>query len=100
MGRESDALITADDIIYTVHNFSHFFTHEVAGVNAYQIVRHHNAGITFRLVTNNNYTSNMESSIIDHWHSLLGVPIDIELVNEIPIMNNNKYLTIVNETTD
>lgn len=100
MGRESDALITADGIIYTVHNFSHFFTHEVAGVNAYQIVRHHNAGITFRLVTNNNYTSNMGNSIIDHWHSLLEVPVDIELVNEIPIMNNNKYLTIVNETTD
>ena len=100
MGRECDAIITADGTIYTVHNFSHFFTHEVAGVNAYQIVRHHNLGITFRLVTNSNYTSNMESSIINHWHSLLGVPVDIELVNVIPIMNNNKYLTIVNETTD
>lgn len=100
MGRESDAIITADGTIYTVHNFSHFFTHEVAGVNAYQIVRHRNLDITFRLVTNGNYTSNMESLIIDHWHSLLGVPVDIELVNEIPIMNNNKYLTIVYETTD
>lgn len=100
MGRESDAIITADGKIYTMHNFSHFFTHEITGVNAYQIVRHHNSDITFRLATNNNYTPNMESLIINHWHSLLGISVDIVLVNEIPIMNNNKYLTIVNEATD
>ena len=97
MGRESDALIPANGTIYTVHNFSHFFTHEVDGINAYQIVRHRSGNITFRLVTDSNYTPTTALRIVDHWHSLLGVSIDIEIVNEIPLMNNNKRLTIVAE---
>lgn len=97
MGRESDALIPANGTIYTVHNFSHFFTHEIAGVDAYQIVRHSNGSITFRLVANGNYTSDSAFSIVNHWHTLLGVSVDIEIVNEIPLMNNNKRLTIVEE---
>ena len=97
MGRESDALIPANGTIYTVHNFSHFFTHEVDGINAFQIVRHRSGNITFRLVINSNYTSNTALRIVDHWHSLLGVSVAIEIVNEIPLMNNNKRLTIVEE---
>ena len=97
MGRESDALIPANGTIYTVHNFSRFFTHEVAGVNAYQIVRHQDTSITFRLVVNDQYIKDTEQQIINFWKQQLGVPVSVTLVDEIPLMHNNKRLTIVDE---
>lgn len=97
MGRESDALIPANGTIYTVHNFSRFFTHEVAGVNAYQIVRHQDTSITFRLVVNDQYIKDTEQQIINFWKQQLGVPVSVTLVDEIPLMHNNKRLTIVEE---
>ena len=100
MGRESDALIPANGTIYTVHNFSHFFTHEIAGVDAYQIVRHRDSSITFHLVVNGQYINDTGQYIINFWQQQLGVPVSVELVNEIPLMKNNKRLTIVNETAN
>lgn len=97
MGRESDALIPANGTIYTVHNFSHFFTHEVAGVDAYQIVRHQDTSITFRLVVNDQYIKDTEQQIINFWKQQLGVPVSVTLIDEIPLMHNNKRLTIVEE---
>lgn len=97
MGRESDALIPANGTIYTVHNFSRFFTHEVAGVDAYQIVRHQDTSITFRLVVNDQYIKDTEQQIINFWKQQLGVPVSVTLVDEIPLMHNNKRLTIVEE---
>ena len=100
MGRESDALVPANGTIYTVHNFSRFFTHGVSGVDAYQIVRRKSNHITFRLVVNNQYNSDTERHIIDYWRERLGVKVDVSIVDSIPLMNNNKYLTIIDETTD
>ena len=97
MGRESDALIPAQGTVYTVHNFSRFFTHDVAGVDAYQIVRHHNGNITFNLVVNVQYNYDIERHIIDHWGTLLGCPVNVKLVDNIPLMHNNKRLTIIYE---
>lgn len=100
MGRESDALIPAQGTVYTVHNFSRFFTHDVAGVDAYQIVRHLNGSITFRLVVNKQYTSNIEQHITEFWQQKLGTNVNVILVDVIPLMKNNKHLTIVDETNN
>lgn len=97
MGRESDALIPANGTVYTVHNFSRFFTHDVVGVGAYQIVRHRDRSITINLVAERQYNSDVERTTIDFWQQRLGVPVDIAVVDEIPLMHNNKRLTIVNE---
>lgn len=97
MGRQCEAIIQAQGTIYTIHNFSHFFIYEVPGVEAYQIVKRKASGITFRLVVNGQYTPDTEQYIIDFWKQKLHIPVSVELVDEIPLMNNNKRLTIVEE---
>lgn len=97
IGRECDAFVHANGTLFTVHNFSHYFLYEIKGVDTYQIAKHKDSSITFRLVVNDQYTSNIEQNIIHFWQQQLGVPVSVELVDEIPLMKNNKRLTIVEE---
>jgi hypothetical protein len=48
-------------------------------------------------VVNEQYNPDIEHYIIDFWQQQLGVPVSVELVDEIPLMKNNKRLTIVEE---
>ena len=66
-------------------------------VTAYQVVKRKDGGITFRLVVNEQYTSGIEQYIIDFWKQQLDVPISVSIVDEIPLMHNNKRLTIIEE---
>ena len=97
MGRECDAFVHANGTLYTVHNFSHFFLYDTNAVDTYQILKHRDGSITFLLVANTNYTPNVERLIINYWQQQLGVHVDVKIVDEIPLMNNNKRLTIVEE---
>lgn len=97
MGRECDAFVHANGTLFTVHNFSHFFLYDTHAVDTYQILKHKDGSITFRLVANKSYTPDVERTIIDYWQRQLGVPVDVMLVDEIPLMHNNKRLTIVEE---
>lgn len=97
MGRECDAFVHANGTLFTVHNFSHYFLYDIEGVDTYQIVKHKDGSITFRLVVKSQYTAEIEHDIIDFWQKQLGVFVDVKLVDEIPLMNNNKRLTIVEE---
>ena len=97
MGRECDAFVHCNGTLFTIHNFSHFFLYDTNAVDTYQILKHKDGSIAFRLVVNENFTSNVEHTIIDYWQRQLGVSVDVMLVDEIPLMHNNKRLTIVEE---
>ena len=97
MGRECEALVHANGEIFTVHNFSHFFLYELSAIDTYQIVKHNDNSITFRLVVNEQYTPDIEQHIIDFWHQKLNAPVSVSTVDEIPLMHNNKRLTIIEE---
>lgn len=97
MGRESDAYIATGGETYTVHNFSHFFLYDIPGVDSYQIVRHRDGSITFNIVTNKEFTPEKTQSIIDFWQPKLKVPVSVNIVDDIPLMHNNKRQTIINE---
>lgn len=97
MGRECDAFVHANGILFTVHNFSHFFLYDTNAVDTYQILKHKDGNITFLLVVNKNYTPDVERTIINFWQRQLGLSVDVRLVDEIPLMHNNKRLTIVEE---
>ena len=101
MGRECESYINTNGQRYTVHNFVGFFQENNRptrqSVSAYQVVKRKDGGITFRLVVNEQYTSDIEQYIIDFWHQQLGVPVNVSIVEEIPLMKNNKRLTIVEE---
>lgn len=100
MGRESDAYIATGGETYTVHNFSHFFLYDIPGVDSYQIVRHRDGSITFNIVTNKEFVPQKKQNIIDFWQPKLKVPVSVNIVDDIPLMHNNKRKTIINETTD
>lgn len=101
MGRECESLIVTNGQRYTVHNFVGFFQEDnrptKQSVIAYQVVKRKDGGITFRLVVNEQYTPDIDQYIIDFWQQQLGVSVTVELVEKIPLMKNNKRLTIVEE---
>lgn len=101
MGRECESLVDGDGHRYTVHNFVGFFQEDnrptKQSVEAYQVVKRHNGSITFRLVANGQYSPEIEQYIINFWQQQLGAPVNVELVDEIPLMHNNKRLTIIEE---
>ncbi len=97
LGRECDALIPANGKCFTVHNFSHFFLYDVDGVDCYQIVKKKNGSISFNLVVTNDYTPESQSKVVNYWSQQLNLPVDVTIVEKIPLMHNNKRLTIVEE---
>lgn len=101
MGRECESLVDGGGHRYTVHNFVGFFQEDDRptrrAVEAYQVVKRRDGGITFRLVVNEQYTQQVEQYIVDHWQGLLRVPVDVAIVDDIPLMHNNKRLTILDE---
>lgn len=101
MGRECESLIVFNGQRYTVHNFVGFFQEDdrptKQSVVAYQVVKKKDQSIEFKLVVNEQYNLSIEQYIIDYWHQLLNVPISVTIVDKIPLMNNNKRLTIVEE---
>ena len=101
MGRECESLIVANGQRYTVHNFVGFFQEDdrptKQSVVAYQAVKRKDGGITFRLVVNDQYNKDIEQYIIDFWQQQLGIPVSVAIVDEIPLMQNNKRLSIVEE---
>lgn len=101
MGRECESFIDSNGQRYTVHNFVGFFQEDNRptrkSVDAYQIVKHHNGSISFRLVVNEQFNTDIEKYIVEHWQKQLNVPIDIEVVDSIPLMHNNKRRTIIED---
>lgn len=101
MGRECESLIDLNGQRYTVHNFVGFFQEDdrptQRSVIAYQVVKKRDKSIEFRLVVNDQFNDTIERYIIDYWSQLLKVPVKVSIVDEIPLMNNNKRLTIVDE---
>lgn len=97
MGRRCEAIVQANGEIYTVHNFSRFFIHELGSIEEYQVVKCRNGVLRFRLVVNDRYNDKTEQYITEYWEQRLGVDIEVEVLDSLPIMKNNKRLTIVDE---
>ncbi len=97
VGRESDVLIGDNGEMFTNHNFSHYFLFEIDAVETYQIVKRRDRSVVFRLVVNNRYNDKIEKEIIQYWNNKLGAPVYVEVMDCIPLMNNNKRKVIVNE---
>jgi len=49
------------------------------------------------LVVNEQFNTDIEKYIVEHWQKQLNVPIDIEVVDSIPLMHNNKRRTIIED---
>ncbi len=101
MGRECESLVVTGNTRFTVHNFVGFFQENnrpiKETVTAYQLVKKHDGSFLFRLVVTPQYSEAIQQYIIDFWTKQFNRPVTIEIVPEIPLMHNNKRLTIVEE---
>lgn len=101
MGRECESLVDVNGQRYTVHNFVGFFQEDdrptKQSVTAYQVVKRKDQSIEFRLAVNDQYNDDIEKYIVEYWEQQLQIPVKVSIVDEIPLMNNNKRLTIVDE---
>lgn len=99
LGRECELLEAPNGHRYTGQVIDDFFSYQTHhSVEAFQVVRHHSPDrVLFRIIVNGNYSSDVEESIIRHWQRELEMPVTIETVEHIPLMHNNKYLTIIEE---
>lgn len=99
LGRECELLEVPNGHRYTGQVIDDFFSyHSCHSVEAFQVVRKHSPdSVLFRIIVNDNYTPDIEASILNHWTKELELPVTIETVEYIPLMNNNKYLSIIEE---
>lgn len=97
MGRECECFLTVDGVMITVHNLTTFFAHDITTVSAYRLVRKKDNSIEFQLVVDDGFDERSRNYIVEYWSSLLNVPVNVSIVDNIPLMQNNKRLTIVEE---
>ena len=97
MGRQCETLLEANGQLLTVHNFTHFFADNFPSVDGWQIVKQKDGNIRFRLVVNSLYTPDDGQRIVQHWSPIIGRTVIIELIDKLPLMGNNKHLSIIDE---
>lgn len=66
-------------------------------VKAFQVVYRKDKSITLRLVVTPFFTEKKEQEIINHWTKELGCTVNVEKVQQIPLMHNNKRLVTITE---
>lgn len=97
MGRQCETLVEANGTLLTVHNFTHYFSDNFPSVDGWQVVKQKDGNIRFRLVVNKLFSHDDEHNIINHWSSCTGKDISLEIVDKLPLMSNNKHLSIIDE---
>jgi len=101
IGRDNEIIRMNSGRSFIVHNFTGFFQIDSPNINRsvlrFQIIKKKDGIVIFRLVVNKNYNKTVEEFIIKHWEKEMGTIVKIELVNEIPLLKNNKRRFIINE---
>lgn len=101
LGRDNEILIAPSGRKFIVHNFTGFFqtdsTELNRSVDQFQVIKKKNNTVLLRLVVNNNYSDQVENYINKYWEKEFETPVKIEVVDNIPIMQNNKRRFIINE---
>ena len=102
IGRENELLISPMGKKYTGHHFTIFCNPTNSpqlndSIEQFQIVQHADKSITFRFVVNARYNCEVEQYVVDYWRKELGVPVDVQIVERMPILQNDKRRVIVIE---
>ena len=101
LGRDNEVLEMPSGRKFIVHNFTGFFLTDIPeikkSIDQFQVLKKQDNSVIIRLVVNENYDREAENYLIAFWEKELGVPVSVECLSEIPIMQNNKRRFIVNE---
>lgn len=98
IGRECETMLETDGKLLTVHNFTHYFSDNFPSVDGWQIVKRKDGSVLFRLVVNDRYSASDGQRIIDYWTPRMGTSVSIAIVVQLPLMANNKHISIIQET--
>lgn len=98
IGRQCETLLQSGGTLLTVHNFTHYFADNFPSVDGWQIVKRKDGSVTFRLVVNDHYSDSDSQRIINHWSPRMGTSVNITIVDKLPLMANNKHLSILIES--
>lgn len=101
LGRDNDVLTLDNGRKFIVHNFTGFFSVDHKEINRsvdlFQIVQKKNGNFIFRLKINNNFNNEARLFIQNYWEKEFKVPIEIEIVEEIPLTKSGKRKFIIKE---
>jgi phenylacetate-CoA ligase len=95
-GRDNDILITADGKFLIGQNFTTYFKY-LESIEQFQVVQNDLETLVFKLITNKEYSSDIEKNIIKYWKNYTGnlMKIEIELIDELPLRFSGKRQFLV-----
>ena len=97
-GRACELLEMPNGRRYTGQVIEDYFIYQTNhSVEAFQVVKRNDGSVLFRLMVGKSFSETVRQAIVDHWQNELGTVVEVAVVDHIPLMNNNKYLTIVHE---
>lgn len=97
-GRKCEVLEMPNGQRYTGQVIEDYFTyHTEHSVEAFQVVHRKDGSVLFHLMVNCHFTEAIQERITTHWGTALETTVEVKVVGHIPLMHNNKYLTIVKE---
>jgi phenylacetate-CoA ligase len=101
IGRDNDVLVSSNGRKFIVHNFTGFFHSDLKGlkraVDQFQVVHLKNGNLLFRLIINGNYDQSVREFIISYWRKEFDSPVEVEIVEKIPLINSGKRKFIIIE---
>lgn len=100
MGRECESFLQSNGKYFTVHDLTGFlkkYDNINEAIDAYQLVKKKDGTIAFRVICNDQFTAESEQFLENYWSKQFGKAVCVEKVDKIPLLNNNKRLTIIEE---
>lgn len=100
IGRDNEVLLMPSGKRFIVHQFTIFFSSHVKlneSVEQFQVIKMKDKTIILKIVINERFTLAIKNYILDFWQSDFETAVQIEIVDSIPLLGNNKRRFIINE---
>lgn len=102
LGRDNELLVAPSGRRYTVHHFTVFFESTVSpelrdSIDQFQFIQHKDGTTTLNIVVNGRYTPLVGKYLEDYWSREFGAAVEVNVVDRIPIMGNNKRRFVIIE---
>lgn len=101
-GRDNELLVAPSGRRYVVHHFTVFFESTVTpelkdSVDQFQFVQHKDGSTTLNIVVNEKYDDGVGVFLKKYWEKEFGAPVEVQVVDRIRLMGNNKRRFIIIE---
>lgn len=100
VGRSSECVALPDGSLLSANNLTAFFNKKVDTISAYRLVCHRDGSVEVLVVPTPRFSDSDKQETLVYWEDRLKTPVNVTLVDSLPMRKNGKYQTIVNETTN